>query len=300
MDFRYKCFLQQIFSNIPFGVRLNYLFQKNITKSLFSKDRFFTKVNEAYEHYNKFCVCNKLENNSMRYYEFGAGWDLIIPISMSLLGFNVTCVDVNKLIFDKLIKDTIYKFHQYKGELPFYHDINLMSLNNRITIKKILKENFNIDYIAPFDTSNTKYPDSSMDFISSTSTFEHIPREDIIPILRESYRILKCGGVFSMIIDYKDHWSYFDKNISPYNFLKFTEREWGKYNPSLNYQNRMRHKDYIEIINNSDFEIVEDTVIEPDNKEKNALHKMNISSDFQKYNFNELQTKGSKIVLRKW
>ena len=62
----------------------------------------------------------------------------------------------------------------------------------------------------------------------------------------------------------------------------------------------MRHKDYIEIINNSDFEIVEDTVIEPDNKEKNALHKMNISSDFQKYNFNELQTKGSKIVLRKW
>ena len=191
------------FLNIPFGVRLNYLFQKYFTKSLFSKDRFFSKVNEAYEHYNKFCVYNKLEKNSMRYYEFGAGWDLITPISMALLGFNLTCVDANKLIFDKLIKDTMSKFHQYKGELPFYYDINLTSLSKRNTIEKILRENFSIDYIAPFDTSNSKYPDNSMDFISSTSTFEHIPREDIMPILRESYRILKCGGVLSMIIDYK-------------------------------------------------------------------------------------------------
>ena len=299
MDFRYKCFLQQIFSNIPFGVRLNYLFQKNITKSLFSKERFFSKVNEAYEHYNKFCVYNKLENNSMRYYEFGAGWDLIIPISMSLLGLKVTCIDVRKLIFKKLIKDTIYNFYRYKGKLPFTYNIDLTGLRNPKDIEKTLCVNFKIEYIAPFDASNTKFPDNSIDFISSTSTFEHIPREDIIPILRESYRILKCGGVFSIIIDYKDHWSYFDKNISIYNFLQYTEREWRKYNPSLNYQNRMRHKDYIELINNSDFKIVEETIIKPDDKEKNALHKMNISSDFQQYNFDELQIKGSKIVLRK-
>ena len=299
MDFRYKCFLQQIFSNIPFGVQFNYLFQKYITKSLFSKDNFLLKVNEAYEHYSKFCVYNKLENNTMRYYEFGAGWHLIIPISMALLGLKVTCIDVRKLIFKELIKDTIYNFYRYKGKLPFTYNIDLTSLRDSKDIEKTLCVNFNIEYIAPFNASNTKFPDNSIDFISSTATFEHIPRESILPILKECYRVLKKGGIFSLIIDYKDHWSYFDKNVSVYNFLQYTETEWKKYNPVLNYQNRMRHIEYYELILDSNFEIVENIIDNPNDVEKKRLKTIKVSSDFRKFNFDELKIKGSKIVLRK-
>lgn len=298
MRFTYKCFLQNIFSKIPKGETLNYFFQKYVTKSLpESNDSFMEKVGMSYNHYLKFKKYNTLAENSCKYYEFGAGWDLIGPITMGLIGFEVTCIDIKKLVFNSLIKDTLSKFNHNIEHLPFI--IDKIEWQQKQSQLAYLNAKFNLNYVAPLDAKNTKFESNYFDFAASTSTFEHIHVSELYAILNETYRILKPGGILSLIIDYQDHWAYFDKDISIYNFLKYDDREWEKYNPQLHYQNRLRHKDYLDIIAKTDFIIVENTPMLPSEREIEILKNLNINAQYSNYCINELSIKSSRIILKK-
>ena len=298
MNFKHKCFLQNIFSVLPRGEILNYFFQRYGTRALpVSNDSFLDKVELSYNHYLKFLKFNSLEENSQKYYEFGAGWDLIIPVSMGFLGFEVTCIDIRRLIFKQLISDTLLKFKSNMDHLPF--TIDQLDIKDNQSPLDFLKNRLNFNYIAPLDARNTKFNSDYFDFVTSTVTFEHIPEQDLYLILIETYRILKPGGILLLKIDYRDHWAYFDKSISFYNFLTYSEKEWVKFNPSIHYQNRLRHKDYLDIISNTNFKIMEDDPELPTQEDLEILEKLKLNSRFKGYNINNLGIKGSQIVLRK-
>jgi len=298
MKFKYKCLLQHIFSNLPKGEILNYLIQKYLTKGLpGSNDHFLERVELAYNHYLKFEKYHSVDENSHKYYEFGAGWDLISPISMALLGFEVSCIDIRKLIFNQLIADTVTKFRDNKGQLPF--NLDHQELKNEHQPLKYLKDKFNFTYSAPLDATDTKFNSNYFDFATSTVTLEHIPEQDLFSILKETHRILKQGGILSLTIDYRDHWAYSDKSISIYNFLTYSEREWEKYNPSLHYQNRLRHGDYLNIISKTDFKIMEVLPEFPTELEIKILENLNINDKFRDYSINDLGIRASQMVLKK-
>lgn len=290
MKFFYKSILQHFFSKIPKGEQLNYLFQKHITKTFpVSNDKFIFKANTAFNHLKNFEEFNTLKNTSNKYYEFGAGWDLIVPLAICHLGYEATVVDIRRLLIDDLVKNSIDRFLIQKEKLLF--DISDTDSNQL--------KNFNLKYYAPLDARNTKFSDNHFDFSSSTATLEHIPKDDILKILNETYRIMKKGGILSMTIDYRDHWAYFDKNISFYNFLIFSPQEWKKYNPSLNYQNRLRHSDYLKIISKTNFKIVKNNPILPNQEQKNALKSLKLANNYKHYSINDLEILGSEIVLIK-
>lgn len=115
-----------------------------------------------------------------------------------------------------------------------------------------LLESLGIEYWARGDVRSTSEPAESVDVITSSNTLEHIPRGDIELILRECHRILVADGILSFQIDYKDHYSYFDPTCSPYRFLSFTSARWRLYNPALHHQNRLRHRDYLELFEGPD------------------------------------------------
>jgi len=300
MNFKYKCYLQKVLSKIHNGDRLNYLFQKFVTRNLpVSDSQFLAKIDIVMKHYHNFLEYNELKTDTGKYYEFGAGWDLIIPLSMSMLGLEVNCIDIRKLVKPELIINTITRLKSRKNHIPFkYKEIKSDTLIKR-KILTHLKDDFHLSYHAPIDARNTNFDNDTFDFISSTSTLEHIPKEDIPLILNECFRILKNGGIFSMIIDYQDHWSYFDYNISVYNFLQFSSKQWARYNPSLNYQNRLRHPDYLHLIENTDFKIVTDIPIQPSAEDFEILKKLKINEEYKDYDLNYLGIRGSEIVLVK-
>jgi SAM-dependent methyltransferase len=240
---------------------------------------------------------NSLDENSRKYYEFGAGWDLTTPITFGLLGFEVICIDKRRLIFNQLIYDTITKFNKNIEQLPF--SIKPMDVIHKQYQLDYLENKFNFNYTAPLDARNTKFNSDYFALATSTATFEHIPEQDLYFILNETYRILKQGGILSLIIDYRDHWSYFDNSISIYNFLTYSDRAWKKYNPSLHYQNRLRHKDYLNIISKTNFKIMEDIAELPSKEEIKILEKLAINNKFKDYSIEELSIKGSLIVLKK-
>lgn len=299
MNFKYKCLLQSFFSNIPKGEKANYLFQKYLIKSLPpNRSQFFHKVNTGFNHYKNYKEYNQLLTPNNTYYEFGAGQNLAIPLTMSLLNFEVHCIDIKKLIVTELIHDSLNKFHLYQNELPFSLETTII-LDNKKNILDLLKNNYKLNYYAPRDARATQFDENYFDFISSSVTLEHIPQKDILPILRECYRILNKGGILSMTIDSQDHWSYFDKNISIYNFLKYSSNEWKRYSPSLHYQNRMRHSDYLSLINQTGFSIVKEVPRLPSEQDKKVLSNLNISKEFKKYDFDDLAIRGCEIVLIK-
>ncbi|MGK7389370.1 MAG: methyltransferase domain-containing protein [Candidatus Cyclobacteriaceae bacterium M2_1C_046] len=292
--------MQFIFSHLPRGEKINYLFQKHITKKLPpNKTYFLNKVSTAEKHFLNFKEYNKITKKKNTYYEFGAGSTLIIPLCMSHYGFEITCIDLRRLIIPELIIDTLNKIKENKNLLPFEVLKTNTSVLNNSDILSFLRGNYNLSYEAPKDARSTDYQNESFDFISSTVTLEHIPSQDILQILNECYRILSKGGILSITIDYKDHWSYFDQSITIYNFLKYTVNHWTIYNPALHYQNRLRHSDYLEIIKKTDFQIVKEEVDHPTKEDLINLKSINISQNFKSYDFYDLAKKSSEIVLLK-
>ncbi len=300
MHFKYKCWLQTAFSHIPKGHILNYMSQRYVTKTLpLSEADFSKQIESARTHYENF---NAHHQNSgggkYRYYEFGAGAVPVIPLVMSQLGFDVTCIDIRKLIVFSMLRDIITRLERSRHELPFAIKNKLPGIR-RYQLADDLATRYNFHYLAPKDARNTEFKDSTFDFITSTSVLEHIPKNDIYLILKECYRILKRGGVASMIIDYKDHWAYFDRQISVYNFLTYSAVQWNRFNPDLHYQNRLRHSDYMKIIADVGFKVIKEKVDRPTQKEMAALKRLHLAAEFASYEINDLGVKGADIVLLK-
>ncbi|WP_415579685.1 class I SAM-dependent methyltransferase [Helicobacter labetoulli] len=90
-------------------------------------------------------------------------------------------------------------------------------------MQQCLKNTFNISYHIK-DAAQTGFADNEVDYICSYSVLEHIPLDSIRRIFSECYRVLKPNGRIVFLIDYQDHYSYFDSNLSIYNFLRFSSK----------------------------------------------------------------------------
>lgn len=294
--------LQKFFSCFKQGVYCNFFFQKYITKNLpLASNKYIeTFNNKVTKHLESYLKYSKKEIADSTYFEFGAGWDLLAPIGFSCNNFkNLHCIDVRKLIFSELINNTISlaKIHEKKLDISVPKNIPLINHKN---LEMVLKQFFRICYKAPCDARQTYLTDNSVDLIVSNVTFEHIPKNIIPDILAECYRILNKGGIASFVIDYQDHWSYFDKSLSVYNFLIFSENEWAKYNPSLHYQNRLRHKDYLDLIKMTDFKVLEVQPVEPSDEDYKKIRELQIHPGFiNDYALEELAIKSAHIILTK-
>jgi len=223
---------------------------------------------------------------------------LIIPLAFCAYGAeHQILVDIRNLLRCELVNDTIKKFQQnaIDLELPQRMD-KFLPENNFLSF---LEEYYGIKYFAPCDARNTGLDAGSVNVITSTNTLEHISPHDIQKILLECHRLLHNDGLMILFIDYKDHYSYFDHNISAYNFLQYSDRKWMLFNPSLHYQNRLRHKDYIKLIHSTGFEIVEERREDGAIEDVETIKKLFIDKRFSDYNLFELSAKSSTLVLRK-
>jgi ubiquinone/menaquinone biosynthesis C-methylase UbiE len=147
-----------------------------------------------------------------------------------------------------------------------------------------------ITYIAPCDAANTNLSDESIDFHTSNAVFEHIPLSILENILEEGNRIIKKEGLFIHNIDYSDHFAYSDKNISPINFLQYSDQEWNKYAGNYHaYVNRLRHDDFISLFKKARHEFL---FIEP--RKSQYVHEL---LDQSKIQLNEqFKFKGTDIL----
>jgi SAM-dependent methyltransferase len=290
-----KAMLQDVLSHTPGGERLNYALQRRVLHTLpLSPEGFRRKATRALEHFAAFREFVGLEPAAASFYEFGAGWDLAIPLVYYALGVErQTLVDVRPLARLELVEHSIRLFEQV--EVPA--DQPLRSLGEpRIGSVEELRERFGIEYLAPRDAGDTSLPSDSFDFISSTDTLEHIPERDLQRVLRECARLLKPRGVLSSRVDLEDHYSHFDRSLSDFNFLKFGDRSWRLLNPSLHYQSRLRYPDYVHVLHDCGFEVLRQRTSRVSDAELERLRHVKLAPRFRGYSLDELAVKGLVFV----
>jgi SAM-dependent methyltransferase len=310
MRWQTKAALMQVLSGLPLGQDLHYIAQRRITRSLPSSDTKFIEIfDQAKKHIDGLRRHSVTQLEDAHLYEFGAGFELGIPLSFYALGAgSQILVDIRKLLRIELVNESIKKLQRMSLRA------NLSRTPERCLEGKhsdghsdghsdqwinLLEAWYGIRYLSPCDARNTRLETGSVDFVSSTNTLEHIPAPDIRLILKECRRLLKKDGVMSFIIDYKDHYSYSDPKITPYNFLQYSDSAWRWYSPAFHYQNRLRHKDHIRLIREAGFEVVEENLSSPSEADLAHLHKANISPLFkQQYSVAELAIRDAHLVVR--
>ncbi|HYG16485.1 MAG TPA: methyltransferase domain-containing protein [Bacteroidia bacterium] len=243
MNWKIKAALQKVISHLPFAQGINYFMQRYFTGNLPMDSGILEQKRVAVQKH--FSVIRQYwpDNvDSINVYEFGAGYDMAIPLGLYFSGIRHQVVtDIKSLIKPDLVQDAYQRLNPASQ--------NIISINNAAALM-----GFGIAYRVPVIPSATGLPAANFDFIHSTDTLEHIPAGEVLPILEECYRLLKQGGVISCIIDLQDHYAYFDKSLSPFNFYNYPERKWNRlYNNYLQYQNRLRVNDFIKLFADAGF-----------------------------------------------
>ena len=301
MNWKYKALLHILFSKIPLGEHLAYLSQRYLTKSLpVTDDKFVSVVSLVNQHLEVFQKHCSRPLGEVSFYEFGAGWDMIVPLTFYAFGVErQILVDLRPLLRGHLVNDTVAKFQRVKLDLALSRKPDRPLDDSLSAFLHPLKQYYGIDYRAPCDARNTGLRKGSIDCISSTNTLEHIPKEDIRLIFRECHRLLQRDGLMTFLIDYQDHYSYFDGRISVYNFLQYSDKDWAFFNPDLHYQNRLRHQDYLDLFNEEGFEIVVENRTEGTQADLKMLENFPLEKRFEAYKLTELAVRKAHVLVRK-
>jgi len=298
-----KAALQRGIGVLPQGERLNYVFQRHVLRSLPASESVFRrKFARAAQHLGAFREHGPgAPPAEACFYEFGAGWDLAIPLSYTALGVGrQVLVDIRPSVRVELVNDSLGAFARLWDELEAEAGRELRLLGGPISSVEELDERFGITYLAPRDARATGLADESIDFVSSTDTCEHIPEQDLAEIFRECRRLLRPGGAFSCRIDLQDHYSYFDRSLSRYHFLRFSDRTWGLANSPLHYQNRLRSPDYLRLVREAGLEIVSETPSGPSDEGRAELRELPLAPRFRNgYSVDELGVTILSFVARR-
>jgi SAM-dependent methyltransferase len=286
-----KAAVQKSFGVLPQGERLNYVFQRRVLRSLPAGDGALRqKFSRAVQHLGAYEEHSPaVPSAEATFYEFGAGWDLAIPIAYALLGVGrQVLVDIRPSARVELVNDSLASYERLRGELEDVAGRELRPLGGPISRLEELEERFGIRYLAPCDARGTGLPAESIDFVSSTDTCEHIPGAELAEIFRECYRLLRPGSAFSCRIDLQDHYAYFDRSLSKYNFLRYSDRAWSLVNSPLHHQNRLRSPEYLQLVRDAGFELAVEKPSGPSEAGLKELESLPLAPRFRRYPPEEL------------
>jgi hypothetical protein len=287
-----KAAVQKAISLLPFSNRINFFFQKNVTKGIILTETLFLQklqhAREHIQHYKKFSV----STHTGTALELGTGWYPIVPVSLFLCGFNkIITIDQSSLLAEENVKEVLNYFLKYHEQrrllelLPYYHEDRIVRLKklSGASLEEILK-GLHIEVIVG-DARNTSEANDSIDYFVSNNTLEHIPKPVIVDIFKEFRRIAGRNSIMSHFIDLTDHFAHFDKGISTFNFLRFSPSEWSIINNSVQYLNRLRIDDFLKIHDETGFEIIGKEYLYADEKQLSGLK---VHKDFEHLSRKEL------------
>lgn len=245
MHWKTKAACFRVFDAIPFGSHLHFWAQKNITRMWpRDADGVAALVGIARKTVNDYQSLTDKPLQESIFFEIGAGRDLSVPIALRLLGARVVyAADVTRLAKLDLVNSAAKIVAELIEASPPPHFTSWRDV-----------EKFGVYYSAPLDVSSGNLPE--LDAFVSNEVLEHVPPDALRRIFENVGRHMRLGGVSLHSIDYSDHYAR-DCGVSRYNFLQFTDVQWKPFNAGMHYVNRMRHSEYVKIMRETGFRIVD-------------------------------------------
>lgn len=240
------------------------------------------------------------------YLELGTGWSPVIPLLFWLAGAkSIRLVDEQRLMDQSTFRDTCRKLAAYSDRIA--QSLGVPADEVLANLRQVSDSDMDdaldllrCEYMAPSDMLRNSLPDSSVDIVTSRAVLEHVPPQVVREMFVEFFRILREDGAMCHVIDNSDHWEHVDKSICRLNYLKFSARTFefiSSMNP-LDYQNRLRHSQYLKLMQLADFQIVLDES-PADPQSLDDLEQLNIHDDFKSFESADLAVLTSNIVAKK-
>jgi methyltransferase family protein len=300
MKWLLKAAVQNLFSVIPGGDRINHVMKLRFTGSLpLTRKTLLRKFQYAQAHYQSAQKYGKEQRPPRKAFEFGAGTQPTVPLCLYMLGVEQqVCMDIKHLLHLDLLNQAIDTYKSVFPRLEEMAGCRLRPLAERpVGGPEDLQSLYGITYLAPADSADTGLEGGQFDLGFSTMVLEHVPQRYIGPMLAEHWRLTKPGGAVSLIIDLRDHYSYFDKGISNYNFLRYSPAFWRLVNSSMHFQNRLRLPEYREMVLAAGLELVHQEALPLSQKDLDTLANLDLHQHFKRgYSPSELGAKEIRLI----
>ncbi len=247
---------------IPYGRNLNFFLQKHFGQ--IREINIEDKIRQMQEFSDP--ILQRFGSLSgLRITEIGTGWAPVLPIALSLTGARCRTFDVVRHLRKDILANVLTGIAGHLDFLSRIGGCSLESVSQRYRklsqegeVGDILKT-IHVHYTAPVDTRFLPIEDGSEDVLVSRLVLQHIPPKNLPDVVRETYRILKPGGIAIHSINLHDEYAmaHVDQDITLVNFLKYPSWFWEHFgNNSVKYVNRSRYPYYLEVVETAGFRIL--------------------------------------------
>ena len=254
-----KAIIQKIISFLPLRNRINFFFQKYVTRGVdLNEQHFFNKFDhlcDHLEHYQE--ITGRQDLSGISCLELGTGWYPIIPLGYYLKGADkVYSVDISAHLTSATFLRCLEEMNRHEAQVraklgPIHEDRWELLQRIRQDYASYTSPNQAYDLIQfqPIvaDARELKLEDKNIQLITSNNTYEHIYPEVLGGIIQRMWDLLAPGGLMSHFIDMSDHFAHMDKGIDIYHFLRFSEEQWSLIDNRIQPQNRWRMQHYREL-----------------------------------------------------
>lgn len=294
MNWRIKGIVQKALSTAPGGVRVNDILQRtagglrNIDATVDSKviDDWIVLARQLREL--------NVQIGDAVLVEVGTGWFPVLPLCFAFAGAR-TChtFDVTRHLDARLTSRAIARLRVHLPRIADTAGLSVGQVQERYDHVSGARDvstaldRAGVRYHAPADAAQTGLGNREVDAVFSNSVLEHVPSCGIAAILRESARIVKPAGVSLHSVNCGDHYAYFDRSISPINYLQYSDRQWSRWNNRLLYQNRLRPADFLQLAKDAGLQIALSRFT-PKEKLVELLPRLEVAQEFKHYAPNQL------------
>ena len=287
----------KVLSALPGGESLYRFAQNNITKTSYAtRGRVEQKVEVGLKYWNWLQAngyAEKLRAGTLL--DFGAGWHPTIPLLFHALGVKRQfLLDLTPWFQVDSMRETVRILREVISAPGFPAQAEVHRLpewpQDAADIATAL-QSWGISYYAPYATRLGTLAGQA-DVAFSTQVLLYISPEGLRSCFAALKQCLKPGGIFMGTIYLMDLYAHSDPRITAYNHLKFSNEFWGRWvNSAIMPYNRLKARDYLELLQQSGFRVRHQHVDPPTPEDYAALDSVAVHPAFQRYSRDELVAK---------
>ncbi len=302
-----KSAVQRGISWLPGTHFWNTMFQKYVTRSLeLTPERFLIRLEYCRKHFEHLLEARPDCASGFTAMEIGTGWYPVVPIGLFLCGATrIDTFDISPLLHPDRLRRVLEelvalgKNGALRQQLPRFKQDRMERLEALVPTAgsrkpEALLGEMNI-HSHVRGAQDTQLPAASVDLFTSTGVLEYIPRPVLRAILAECRRIGTRNATQSHYLNLVDQFWYFDRSITPINFLRYTDRQWKYFNSPLTWQNRLRICDYRALLEEAGYRIVAEA---NESAPKSDLERIQLAPEFRHYREEDLLVTISWLVAQ--
>jgi cyclopropane fatty-acyl-phospholipid synthase-like methyltransferase len=239
--------------------------------------------------------------DGMRLLELGTGWMHFYAIFIRLFhDVSVTLVDVWD---NRQLEALQHVFRQLDAQLDTSFELSpaererahaLLEVVDRVSTYDELYARLGFEYRIDPTGVHAALPDDHFDLIFSFDVLEHVNREDVLPLLRNTTRLLRPGGVQLHLIGIADHLTNYDSGMSWKNYIRYSDRAWKAFfENDVQYINRIQRSEWLAMFRTCGLRVLEESRMTCD------VSRLKPSVDFSRFDRTDLECVVLTVALQK-